>query len=408
VLALMQSDREPVGAGRDAGGGTAEGLRLRIERAAAGIGLAPGSVTRSPEQDATIEVVGRLFDHLRDGAALSSTTALTMARLALPCLRSALESPALFDDPGRPPLMLLATLVELWDGNPARTPAERTLQRIADQAAGEVLADPEGSLRKAAQVLAQVEMQVEPLRRRAEMTARRLWQSLQGKERLEAARSDADMQLERLSARGPLPSVLAGFLSEHWRQWLVQIWLREGAGSPRHVDAVALGETLVGIDAGLDGHRLARRLLEAEPALRECIASSGLQGDAAAAALSALIAEYADPDRQRHPLRAEPLASERVIVPEEPVQAIDGLQPGDRLVCRGEDGMMRALQFAWQSPLTGHCLLVDAQGSRQALLEADVLRRALTEGAAIQRSPSDPVRNALAAIDSAVDAALGG
>jgi hypothetical protein len=407
VLALLQSEREPAVAGQGSGG-TAEGLRLRIERTAAGIGLAPGSVTRSPEQDAAIEVVGRLLDHLHDGAALSPAAAHTLSRMALPCLRSALESPGLFDDPGRPPLMLLATLVELWDGNPGGTPAERLLHRIADEAAGEILADPEGSLRLAAQVLAQIEAQVEPLRRRADMAARRLWQSLQGKERLEAARSDADAQLERLFARGMLPPVLAAFLSEHWRQWLVQIWLREGAGSPRHAAAVELGDSLVAIDSESDGHRLARTLLEAEPALRECIASSGLHGEAAAAALSALIAEFADPDRQRQPVRVEPLASERLTVPEGPVRAVDGLQPGDRVVCRGEDGTMRALQFAWQSPLTGHCLLVDAQGTRQALLAGDALRDALAEGRDMQRRPSDPVRNALAAIEAAIRAAPGG
>jgi hypothetical protein len=407
VLALLQSEREPVDAGHGAGG-TAEGLRLRIERAAAGIGLAPGSVTRSPEQDATIEVVGRLFDHLRDGAALSPAASRTLSRMALPCLRSALESPGLFGDPGRPPLMLLATLVELWDGNPGHTPAERTLHRIADEAAGEILADPEGSLRLAAQVLAHVEAQVEPLRRRADMAARRLWQSLQGKERLEAARSDADAQLERLFARGMLPPVLAAFLSEHWRQWLVQVWLREGAGSPRHADAIALGESLVDIDGERDGHRLARTLLDVEPAARECIASSGLQGDAAAAALSALIAEYADPDRQRQAAKVEPLASEPLVVPEGPVQAVDGLQAGDRVVRRDEDGILRALQFAWRSPLTGRCLLVDAQGTRQALLAGDVLREALAEGGDMQRRPSDPVRNALAAIEAAIRTAAEG
>lgn len=404
VLALLHAERDPVDPDGTATG-TAESLRRGIERVAGDIGLARGSVVPSPTQDAAIEVVGRLFDHLRDGAALSPAASRLLARLSLPCLRSALDVPGLFDDPGRPSLMLLATLVELWDGNPGHTQVEQTLHRIGDEAAAQVLADPEGSLRLATRVLGQVEGQVEPLRRRADMAARRLWQSMQGKERLEAARSDADARLERLFARGPLPPVLASFLSGHWRQWLAQAWLREGPGSARHADAVALGDALVRLDAETDGQRLAPALIEVEPALRECIASSGLQGDAEAATLSALIAEYADPDRRRQPARFEPLAGERIVVPDEPVPAIDGLQPGDRVVFRSGDGTMRALRFAWQSPLTGNCLLVDAQGAREALLDAGSLERALAEGHDMQRRPSDPVRNALASIDAAIRSA---
>lgn len=403
VLALLQAERDPPGVAEAEG--TPEALRLRIERVGASIGIAPDSVARSAEQDASIEVVGRLFDHLQSTAALSPAAARTLARLVRPCLRTALETPGLFEPAGHPALQLLGTLVRLWDGNPQRTPVERTLHRIADEAAGEVLASQAGDLALAQTLLAQIGSQLEPLQRRAEMASRRLRQSMQGKERLEAARTDADDRLRQLYAHGPLPPVLAAFLAEHWRQWLVQAWLREGAGSQRHAEAVALGDRLRAIDAETDGRRLAQALLTVEPVLRECIASSGLQGDSAAATLSGLIAEYADPDRPRAQMDVEPLASERVVLLDEEAAVADGVEPGARFAYRLEDGAMRTLQLAWRSPLTGDCLLVDAQGARETVLGIDALRRALDDGIALQRRSEDPVREALALIDIAVEAA---
>jgi hypothetical protein len=405
VVDLLQAERSPPRGEADTV--TLETLRLRLDRAAASIGLPPGSVVRSLLQEAAIEVTGRLFDHLRAHAVLAPPAARALSRLALPCLRSALETPGLFDDPGRPPLLLLSTLVELWDGNPAQDPAERALHRIADEAAGEVLSDPQHGLGRASAVLEQIEAQVEPVRRRADMAARRLWQSMQGKERLEAARADADRRLQALFARGPLPPVLAAFLSEHWRQWMMQARLRDGPGSPRHGEAVALGEALLAIDGERDGHRVAQALIEVEPALRECIASSGLQDEGAAAVLSALISEFADPDRKRSEALVDPLASEPFVVAEDGGGARTDVAAGDRLVRRLDDGTMRSVQLAWISPLSGQVLLVDAQGARDCVMDAVAFRRAIDDGG-VQPRRGDPVRNALAAIAAAIAAHAGG
>ncbi|WP_165967486.1 DUF1631 family protein [Luteimonas aestuarii] len=400
ALDLLGADRAATGQDESALG---EQLRLRIDRVAASIGLAPGEVVRSPLQEAAIEITSRLFEHLRDHAVLSDVAARTLSRLAVPCTRCAMEVPGLFDDAGRPPLLLLSTLVELWDGNAGRNPAEAVLHRIADQAAADVLADLHGGLALAPRLLEHIESEVGPIRRRADMAARRLWQSMQGKERLDAARAAADRQLEALFERGPLPPVLAAFLSEHWRQWLAQTWLRDGAGSDRYIDATALGERLLAIDGERDGRRVAQSLLEVEPTLRECVASSGLQGEASVAALSALVAEFADPDRRRQPAEVEPLAKAGAMPAVEMPSGAEELQAGDRVLHRLMDGGHQALHVAWRSPLTGRCLLVDAQGARVADIDAVTLEASVARGDLIVRQ-GDPVRNALSAIASAIAA----
>ena len=197
-----------------------------------------------------------------------------------------------------------------------------------------------------------------------------------------------------------MPGVLADFLSEHWRQWLVQVWLREGTDSPRFAEARALGRTLVALDAGVEGHALAGKLLALESTLRECLAISGLQDDAATAELSKLVAEYADPDVPVQQRTLSPIASGAgVVVLAEPVR---DFAAGDRLTRTLETGAMQGLTLAWLSPLSGTVLLVDAQGARQAVLTADALRDAIARGSMRHRTGGDPVALALARIETIV------
>lgn len=403
VIALLHAGK-PQDDGLD-GAGLAEALRMRLERVAAGIGLAPGSVALSPQHDAAIEGVGRLLDALVADSALSPAAARAMRRLSLPLLRIAMDTPDLFDDHAHPALRLLGWLVEAWDGNPRSNDAERAWSRIADQAAADFAAEPQPDAALAARLLARVESEAEPFQRRAEMASRRLWQSLQGKERLEAARHQADRQLARVFDAGPLPPVLAAFLSQHWRQWLAHTWLREGTASTRHAEAVALGDRLVAIDHERQGHRIAQALLELEPQVRECLAAGGLEGEGVAGEWSALIAEYADPDRARAPRDVEPLSSEQVELLRDAPD--DGIGAGDRLLRRGGDGILQALRVAWRSPLTGAILLVDAQGAREAVLGPRALQDALDAGSLVHRRGGDRVQSALAALARVLQSAQG-
>ena len=401
ILSLLQAEPEPSVVVRDEAG-TAETLRLRIQEAGASIGIPRDSVNRSAQQDASVEVVGRLVDALLANAALSARDARTVARMALPLLRAALDDPGLFDDPTAPVLGLAGALVRLADGNAGRTPAERELGQLFDAAASEWLADQQGDPKLPGRWLARIGSAESPLHKRAELAAKRASQSLLGKERLEAARREADLQLQRLFDAGPMSPVLAGFLAEYWRHWLAQTWLREGRDSERFREAVGLGDRLLALDAETDGHRLAQDLLALEPLLRDSIATSGLQGDGALAALSALIADFANPDRTRTIQQVSPMAREDVRFPADHADAVEGVEIGDRLVRRLEDGTSQALQLAWRSPLTGRYLLVDEQGAQAELLETSALSAGLADGSYLHRAGGDPMRAALARLQAAL------
>ncbi|MDH5833159.1 DUF1631 family protein [Luteimonas kalidii] len=411
LLSLLQSER---GAGLDASPDgaqpTSARLRAGLDRIGVGIGIGLGSATRTPWQEASIEVVGRLVDTLVAHAALSEDQVRALRRLALPLLRVALENPGMFDPPRHPVLRVLASIVRLWDGNPGRGQVERALQRIGDEAAAALILDQSASPAKAQALALQIEAEADPHRRRADAVATRLWQSMQGRERLEAARAAADQRLAQVRAVAQLPVTLAEFLSRHWRQWLVQVWLRDGSDSARYRDALALGDALVALDAESDGHAIAGRLLQLEPALRECLAISGLHDDAATLELSRLVAEYADPDapigsESPAPLAAAPASHD---AHESQASRVGDFAVGDRFARTLDDGASQALTLAWLSPLSGTALLVDAQGARQAVLDAAALGSSVGTGEWRRLVAGDPVDHALTMIAAAVDAGEAG
>ena len=301
-------------------------------------------------------------------------------------------------------LRVLSRTVWLWDGNPRQGAVEVEQQRIADEAARALSNEQQASEPAMQQVLARMEAEVEPLQRRAEAASTRLWQSMRGRERLEAARAEADRQLARVYALAPLPAALAGFLSERWRQWLAQVWLRDGGDSQRFAEAVALGARMVELDRETDGGALATGLYAIEPLLRECVAISGLQDDTATAELSGVVAEYADPDAPTALRAMEPIAGGGTT--EADGAAIEGVAAGDRFALSLPDGTVQALTLAWLSPLSGTALLVDAQGARQRVLDAAGLRAAMDGGKLRHRAGDDPVRAALERIDARVRASL--
>ncbi|PJK00641.1 hypothetical protein CO641_01285 [Lysobacteraceae bacterium NML91-0213] len=401
LLSLLQAEPDALLAVR---GQPSIGLVLRDCLAQVGerIGIQRGTAVPAQVQDDTIELVGRLFDELASSHALAPAALDHLARLTLPFLRLALEDAYLFDEvPAHPALQVLAQLVECWDANPAELPAEQELHALADQVAQAVIDEYHGNNELFAQLLRRMEQAVEPLQRRAELAEKRAWQAIQGRERLAAARRDADGQLHALLARGPLLPSVGEFLAEPWRQLLVQTWLRDGADSARYHDAVALGEAMQRLDADARsgvGRAVADGLIAIEPALRECCAACGLDADAATRLLSGLVADFAQPDAARALQAMTPLAPEGDGF--DPVASGASPDPaplavGQRVVEQRPGASPRMLRLAWRSPISSAHLLVNVQGARERLCTAAELAAAIARGELLPRPVQGPVDAAL-------------
>src|SRR5690606_39765883 len=221
------------------------------------------------------------------------------------------DEPRLFERPAPPAMELLARLVAWGAANLAGPGHDAQRHGLADAAARELVDEYHGDAGVFARVLARLEAALEPLERRAAISARRAWQAIEGGERLDAARQAADRELAARLLDRPLLPAVAGFLQDQWRQSLAQAWLRTGPESRRYAEAVALGDALVRLDADAalgEGAAVAGRLIDLQPALQECYLACGLDASGAGTLMAGLVAEFANPDMPRRIHAFDPLA----------------------------------------------------------------------------------------------------
>ncbi len=396
VLSLLQGDEASASHASNT-----IGTRLRdgLAAGAAGLGIAPGTTAPSVAQDDAIDLVALLFDGLADGHDLSTEARTLLGRLAPPYLRLALADPQLFDAREHPAMQLLSQLVQCWDANHRDTDADAELHALADATAREVVADFHGDAAVFPRLLASLQAALEPLRKRAEIAERRAWQSMQGRERLQAARRDADRHLARLAARPLLPTV-AHFLDDQWRQSLIHAWLREGPESAGFASAVAVGDTIAAIDADAAraaGGSVAQGLIALQAPLRACFVACGVDENGAGQLLARLVGELAQPDARRSVHAFTPLI-DGAAADDARGGAQGDLSIGQVLVERQPDRASQWLRLAWRSPLSGTCLLVTRQGVKKSSPDATTLAAMLADGRLQARSVDGPVEGVLSSL----------
>lgn len=390
VLSLLQGDASNSG---DDGGDIGGYLRWAFAKGAAGLGMSVETTAPSSAQEDAIDVVGALFDGLIAQHALSDQARASLILLAPPYLRLSLDDPYLFDDVAHPALETLSLLVQCWDANHRDNPADDELHVLADDAARDIVDSYHGNGAVFERVLAQLQQGLGTARKRAEIAERRAWQSVQGRERLQAARQQADRRLRDILQAQPLLATVAEFLSDQWRQSLIHAWLRDGPDSDQFAAMVAVGEAIARVDADAaqaHGHAVADGLLALQQPLRDCHVACGLDENGANMLLARLVAELAHPDavRAMHPFTA---------LVDESLPVLDGdhgnsdVAVGQTLVLAGPDLQPQALRLAWRSPLSGACLLVNRQGARELLLASDEFEAMLADGRLLARSEHGPV-----------------
>jgi uncharacterized protein DUF1631 len=202
------------------------------------------------------------------------------------------------------------------------------------------------------------------------------------------------------------------FLAQPWRHHLVQTLLRDGAGSPRHTETLALGDALLDADriarAGNEGRRLADRLLSLQESITQCLASSGLDEDASMQQLADLVRALALQPVPA-PVVDEEAASEDAslwlaggndTISHDPEVAarMRRLLPGEWLRLMDPAGQAVAVKVAWISPMTGRFLLVNRRGLRVLVASATELAALAQAGrlhVGAERAPTDEAMRVL-------------
>lgn len=393
-------------------------IREAILGGARQLGFDPDATHFSVDEEDAIDLVGMLFSSLSDSTDLAQRARDFYGRLVVPYLKVALTDDSMFNRRSHPARRLLDVLTEACDGNAGETPQDRETLDRAERAVDRVVEEYDDDQAIFELAASELRDQLEQQRRRTDLAEKRAGEAIHGRERLQQARAHAaDMVASRLAGRS-LTTPVAHFLDRHWRHHLTQAWLREGHGTDRHHQAIAVGDAMVQVDADAAqarGRVVAEQLLALQVPLGECYASCGMDATAARDAMARIIAALGLPDSPRkvhHPEQAaddvdgaedaSPLSglhlaggTDTLAFDPNIAARMRRLRAGQGLRLIDEDGHETAARIAWISPLTGRFLVVNRRGVRKMVVSPEELTVLVARGRAVIRSVDAPFDEAM-------------
>lgn len=391
-------------------------IRQELMAAAGQFGFDPRQSSFAEVEEDAVDLVAMLFEGLQRANAFEEPVTKMMGKLVVPYVKVAVIDDSLFENRGHPARRLLDALVEACDGNTGDTHASRSMLERASQVVDQVVARFQENMAIFDLAARELQELLDRQRTLAEVTERRITETLQGQERLRQARIAADDAVNSaLEGRKVLPDTFQ-FLSEYWRNVLVQGWLRFGDRSPRYQAMRAVGDALLQMDAdavALRSRALAAGFEHNRAAILEDLRFVGLQGEAAIEALARLAAGLlradAAPDEAMLSNHPEPLVDELPMhVPdmERRARAVDSVLvarvrrlragQGLRII---EDGAQETMaKIAWVSALTGRILVVNRRGERRMVVRPETLAVLIADGRVLVRSVEPPVDQVMAQV----------
>jgi len=218
--------------------------RLRealIDQLNAGQPMDATPILPAPEGDDALELGTRLFDTLRRQLPPMSSAHALLDRVQLPMLAAAVAEVDFFDRAEQPARRLLEQLLEAvrdWlDGSDGSLVLEPLLARLDSE-------PPTAALHAA--LRADLDGQLEPLQRKAQVAERRHVEAMQGRERLEQARRRAAELLAGLLAKAPPRAALRTLLEHAWSDVLALTLLRHGEQSETFARRLVITDQLLG------------------------------------------------------------------------------------------------------------------------------------------------------------------
>jgi hypothetical protein len=178
--------------------------------------------------DLMLEVVTLLFDYVLDDKNIPAALKALIGRLQIPLLKVALLDKALFVRKTHPARRLLNALAEAALGWDEARDGNDELFRAVERVVQRVLTEFDQNVEIFIELLAEFEGFVTGQEQRAQQRAELSAKILQGRERLEQAKSAADDEVRRALATAGVPAVVREFIDRHWRNLLVVTHNREG------------------------------------------------------------------------------------------------------------------------------------------------------------------------------------
>ena len=391
-------------------------IRHELMAAAGQFGFDPQQSSFAEVEEDAVDLVAMLFDGLQRANAFEEPATQMMGKLVVPYVKVAVIDDSLFENRGHPARRLLDALVEACDGNTGDTHASRSMLERASQVVDQVVARFQENMAIFDLAARELQELLDRQRTLAEVTERRITETLQGQERLRQARIAADEAVNAsLEGRKVLPDTFQ-FLSEYWRNVLVQGWLRFGDRSPRYQAMRAVGDALLQMDAdavALRSRALAAGFEHNRAAILEDLRFVGLQGEAAIEALarlaSGLLRADAAPGEavlsnppeslpDELPLHVPDLERRSRGVDSVLVARVRRLRAGQGLRVVEDGGQETMAKIAWVSAITGRILVVNRRGERRLVVRPETMAVLIADGRVLVRSVEPPVDQVMAQV----------
>ncbi len=352
-----------------------------------------GAGALGPGDENTVDMVGMMFDFMRDDRQLPAPFQQAMHRLQVPFLRAALKNPESVLAPKAPARELLDVLGQMGMGWTTHSDRKGetldTVNAAVEKVISEFWDDPK--------VLEQLRDDLTGFHERqkslAEKRAERVRQQVKGKEQLQFARQNVARLLQRRVRNKPVPSLVSDLLQRAWAHVMVLTALRHGTQSEQWRRVVATVDELIWSVTFDKSDKSVKRLRTRIPvlakALRGGLKQVGYQDAEIEKVLQNLKKLYVnmiresgddrimiEADESGLTIRGENIVDQAVL-DETPVAENDGelnqffetirqWHTGQWVIFhRDENEPMRA-KLSWISPITGHYLFVDQRGVKAA------------------------------------------
>lgn len=348
---------------------------------------AEDAVPPSPQQAATVDIVGRVFDALAHDQALPRPMQPLMQTLLLPFMRASLRQPGMLAENNHPLRQLLDLLSENAIGWCPSVDPEESLLGGMRTALQQIAGSDQGD--ETNRTILQLRSQLEQQRRRAELAEQRVVEATAGRERLWQARREVHQALSKILSTAQTPAWVRYLISHPWANCLVLLWLRHGMDAQPYREALHFAESLVWCaNAGADRVeqlRLRALMPVMEIQLRQGLATVAYQDSEIRQLVGELqqflrhrIGELpapdfleAEPPAARAPgaLEADPGSIEDQPLPQqndpELLARIRAMRPGTWFEFSNQNRSERA-RLSWVSPYSGRCLFVNRNGVKVA------------------------------------------
>jgi hypothetical protein len=396
-------------------------LKSQLMETSRRLGGDPRARLQQHDED-TVDLVGMVFDYVRQDPMLPKPLQALLTRLQVPFLKAALSDPELMKASDHPARRLMDDLGEFAIGwCPSIDPEKQVLQRVS--ALVDSLVQPRDAARAPFEhALEELRDFLETGRHRAELAEQRAVEAALGRERLRIARSRVASMLERRLGRyTPLPWIRQ-VLRGPWANYLVLLWLRHGESGEGFREALRFADELLWCDEhGANSQDDARLRLD-EDALEEQLRaglSTVAYHDREIERLAGELRQFIGSLRRRRPAppflyeidpklgtadfshhwaeaetQEQPEAAE---VDAELLGKLRALLPGAWFEF-GSEGAAERAKLSWTSPFSGRQLFVNRNGLRVGERSPEQLAEEIEKGMARMLETSRLLQRALQAL----------